>query len=105
SARVRPHEDPVLPRREAAEYLGLERLRAGETEVRLQAGQRVGAHRRALLDRQAHLLLPVEVVGGEGDETGLVGGRGVEGAAVREHLAQARRLAEEAGLEPRQAGA
>src|SRR5262249_19558921 len=100
SARVRPREYPVLPCREPAEDLGLERLRTNEAEVRLQAGQRVGAHRRALLDRQAPLLPPVEVVGREGDEAGLVGRRGVERAAVREHRAQTLGLAEEARLEP-----
>src|SRR4030095_11637910 len=59
--RVRSLENPVLPGREPAEYLGLERLGAGEAQARLHARQRVGREARALLDREPDLVLPVEV--------------------------------------------
>src|SRR5262245_41167426 len=53
---VGPLEDPVLPRGEPAEDLRLQRLRAGEAQARLHAGERVGREARALLDREAHLV-------------------------------------------------
>ena len=75
---VRALEDPVLPRREAGEDLALERLGPGEAERRLHAGERVGREGGALLDGDAHLVVPVDVVGRERHEPGLGGGRGVE---------------------------
>ena len=50
---VRPLEDPVLPRRQPAEDLRLHRLGAGEAQVGLDAGQRVGRERRARSRRRA----------------------------------------------------
>src|SRR5579883_3614081 len=73
SGGVGPLEYPVLPGREAGEDLGLHRLGAGEAQVRLHADQPVGREAGALLDREAHLVLPVDVVGGEGDQAELVG--------------------------------
>src|SRR5215467_2101156 len=61
--RVGAGEDPVLPGRQAAEDLGLERLGADEAQRLLHAGQRVRRQRRALLDRDAELVLEVDVVG------------------------------------------
>src|SRR5215831_11101665 len=57
--RVRPLKDPVLPRRQPPEDLRLHRLGAGESEVGLEAGHRVGRERRARLDREPHLVVPV----------------------------------------------
>src|SRR5689334_504011 len=56
--RVRADEDPVLPRGQAAEDARLHRLRAGKAQVRFHAGQRVGRHARALLERDADLVVP-----------------------------------------------
>src|SRR6266702_7486554 len=65
---VRADEDPVLPGGEPSEDLGLEGLRADEAIVRLQARARVGAEAAPLLHGDAHLFVPVDVVGGEGDQ-------------------------------------
>src|SRR5580765_5285595 len=51
AGRVRPGEDPVLPRGEAGEDLGFHGLRAGEAQVGLHPGQRVRAERGAFLQR------------------------------------------------------
>src|SRR5690348_18007155 len=75
---VGPLEDPVLPRGEPAEDLRLGRLPAGEAQVGLHAGQRVGGEAGPLLDDQADLVLPVDVVRGGGDQPELQGGGGVE---------------------------
>src|ERR1700690_818226 len=61
-------EHPVLPGREGAEDLRLGRLGAGEAQVRLHRGQRVGRERRALLEREPDLVVPIEIVGRAGDE-------------------------------------
>ncbi len=58
-------EDPVLPRREPGEDLGLHRLRAREAQVGLHAGEGVGREAGALLEGEAHLVVPVDVVGRE----------------------------------------
>src|SRR5215218_9236308 len=55
-------ENPVLPGREPAVNLGVERLGAGEAQGRLHAGQRVGGERGTLLDGDADFVLPIEVV-------------------------------------------
>src|SRR6266700_3467706 len=61
--RVRPGEDPVLPRRQPPEDLGLERVRAEAAP---------------LLDRDADLLRPVDVVGREGDQAQPLGILGLQ---------------------------
>src|SRR5262245_3549237 len=66
--RVGPAEDPVLPCREAPVDAGLHRLAPADAQVRLHAGQRVGREARALLEREAHFVVPVDVVGCGGDE-------------------------------------
>ena len=58
-----------------------------EAQVRLEAGERVGRHRRALLDGDADLVVPVDVVGRGGDEAERERGVGVERA--RRSLARA----------------
>src|SRR6187397_1327792 len=70
---VGPLEDPVLPRGEAAEDAHLHGLGAGEADVGLHARQRVGREGRALLEREAQLVLPVDAVRRYGRETQLVG--------------------------------
>src|SRR3954469_8819928 len=81
--RVRALEDPVLPGGEAGEDFCFHGLRAAEAQVRLHAGQRVGREARALFEEDAQLVLPVDVVEGEGDEAELLGLAGVERAARR----------------------
>src|SRR5262249_51844493 len=83
TGRVRAREYPVLPRREAPEDLRLHRLRTGEAQARLHAGERIRVHRGALLDGQPHLLVPVELVGREGDEPGFERFLGAEGTLVQ----------------------
>src|SRR5262245_55500383 len=65
AGRVRARENPVLPCREPSEDLRLDGLGADEAKARLHARERVRVHRGALLDRQAHLIVPVELVGRE----------------------------------------
>src|SRR5882672_12660860 len=69
--RVRPVEDPVLPRGEAAEDAREHGLRAGEAQARLHGGERIGRKARALLEGEADLVVPVDVVGRRGDEAEL----------------------------------
>src|SRR5713226_7555137 len=66
--RVRPLEDPVLPRGEAGEDFRFHGLGPAETQVRFETGERVGRKARALLEEDADLVLPVDVVEREGDE-------------------------------------
>src|SRR4051795_12364306 len=70
---VRSGEDPVLPGGQPTEDLRLQRLRPGEPVVGLEAGERVRAEARPLLQADADLLLPVDVVRREGDEPELLG--------------------------------
>src|SRR5690349_11821511 len=75
---VGPGEDPVLPRRQPPEDLGLRGLRAGEPVVRLHAGQRVRAETAPLLDGDADFLGPVDVVRRERDQAQPLGILGLE---------------------------
>src|ERR1700682_5003979 len=70
---VRTLEDPVLPRGEPSEDLGLDRLRAREAQARLPARRRVARAAHAPLDREAHLIVPVDLVEHRGHESQLVG--------------------------------
>src|SRR5688572_18078938 len=99
--RVGALEDPVLPGRQPAEDLGLHRLRTGEAEVRLEPGERVRREARALLDRDADLVFPIDLVQGRGHEAGLRRGVGIE--AFADAIARTGvgvRLAEKTRLEP-----
>src|SRR5438128_11051903 len=71
---VGPLEDPVLPGRKSREDLGLHRFGPGEAQIRLQADQAVGREAGALLEDEPYLVVPVDVVGREGDEAQFVGG-------------------------------
>ena len=69
--RVRPLEDPVLPRGQTPKNLGFHRLRAGKAQVRLHAGHGVGREARAFLQEDAQLFIPVEVLVGRSDDAEL----------------------------------
>src|SRR5882724_11258070 len=58
-------ENPVLPGGQASEDARFHGLGAGEAEVGFHAGQRIGRQVGAFLDRDAHFLIPVDVVRGE----------------------------------------
>ena len=66
-------EDPVLPRREPGEDLRLHRLGADEAVVGLQPGEGVGREAGPLLEQDADLVGPVDVVEGERHEAGVDG--------------------------------
>src|SRR5205814_811852 len=66
--RVRPGENPVLPGAESAEDARLHAFPAREAEIRFHTGERIGREARALLDRDAHFIVPIEIVGREGDQ-------------------------------------
>jgi hypothetical protein len=70
---VRAREDPVLPRAEAAEDLAVAGLGAAEAQARLHAGEGIGRQRRALFERDAHVVVPVDRVEQVGDEALFVG--------------------------------
>src|SRR5258708_24664509 len=76
--RVGANEDPVLPGRKPAEDAGLHGFPAWETQIRFHAGEGVGGEARALFHRDAHLFVPVEIVGREGNEGPFGGKLGVE---------------------------
>ena len=88
--RVGTLEDPVLPGAQAPEDLALEGFRSGESQVRLHPGQGVGGKAHPLLERDADLVVPVDVVEHDGDQTGLVGGLGVEVLAFCPNLCDSR---------------
>src|SRR4051812_43303289 len=69
--RIGPDEDPVLPGGEAPEDLGFHRLGAGEAKIRFHPREGVRRKGGAALHRKAHLVVPIEFVGREGDEAGV----------------------------------
>src|SRR5215470_14939333 len=80
---VGPLEDPVLPQAEPGEDLRLDGFRPGEAQVGLEAAQRIRREAGELLDRDADLVIPIDLVGSEGDEAEPGGCRGVERPAGR----------------------
>src|SRR5712691_1697679 len=66
---VRAAEDPVLPGAEPAEDSCLHAFLAREAQVRLQAGERVRRKARAFLERDAHFVVPVEIVRRDGHQS------------------------------------
>src|SRR6202012_1284691 len=93
--RVRPLEDPVLPRAQAAEDLGFHGLGAGEAQVGLKPGQAIGREAGALLQKNADLVVPVDIVEREGNEAEALRGFRIEHPALFGlRLIMRRRLAE-----------
>src|SRR6266436_2581320 len=68
TGRIGPLENPVLPCAETAEDFRFHRLRSGEPEVCFHAGQRIGRKARSLLEKDAHLVCPIDSVECRGDE-------------------------------------
>src|SRR2546422_8981575 len=66
--RVRPAEDPVLPGGEPAENTRRHALAAAEAQILFEARQRIGRERGALLDGDAQLVVPVDLIRGPSDE-------------------------------------
>src|SRR6266700_4607933 len=62
-------ENPVLPRGEAGEDFRFHGLGAAEAQIGFEPRQAVGGKACALLQKHADLVLPVDVVEREGDET------------------------------------
>src|SRR3954452_20541608 len=71
--RIGALEDPVLPRGEAREDFRFHRLGADEAQVGFHAGEAVGREAGAFLQKHANLVVPVDVVERESDETELFG--------------------------------
>ena len=96
-------ENPVLPRGQTPVDFRVHRFGAGEAQAGFHPRQRIGRERRALLDGDAHLVGPIQIVGREGDKTRCFSRVGVEPAFVREHFVHSFRLGEEARLQAHQA--
>src|SRR5438445_8997281 len=78
SNRVGTLEDPVLPGGEAGKDFRFHGLGTGEAKVRFHAGEAVGREAGAFLEEHAHLVVPVDVIEREGDETELFGLIGID---------------------------
>src|SRR5215467_15909316 len=70
--RVRSLENPILPRRQPRKNLRLHGLRAAEAKIGFHTGQGVGGKARALLEKEANLILPVDVIERERHQTELL---------------------------------
>src|ERR1700753_1522940 len=91
-------ENPVLPGGQTPVDFRVGRLRPGETQRSFHARERVWRERRAFLDGDANLVVPVEVVRREGYESGLFGLFRVEASRVRERFVCAFGFGEKARL-------
>ena len=67
--RVGALENPVLPRAQPAEYARLHGFGTGESKVGFHSGQGVGREAGALFQENPDVVLPVNVIESEGDET------------------------------------
>src|ERR1700739_4953786 len=76
--RVGALKDPVLPRRQAREDFRFHGLRTDEAQIGFHAGEAVGRETGALLEEHPDLVVPVDVVEREGNETELFGLLGIE---------------------------
>src|SRR3982074_1525405 len=76
--RVGALEDPVLPRRQAREDFRFHGLGPDEAQVGFHAGETVGRKAGAFLEKHPDLVVPVDIVEREGDETERFGGLGIE---------------------------
>ena len=84
------------------EDLGLHRLGPDEAEVGFHAREGIGGEAVALLEREAHLVVPVDVVGNERDQLGVECRRCVEVGTDERSSAAFERVgaAPEAGSQP-----
>src|SRR5215470_3820327 len=76
--RVGTLEYPVLPGGQPREDFRFHGLWAAEAQIGFEPGEAVGREARALLQEHADLVLPVDVVEREGDETQLGRALGIE---------------------------
>src|SRR5215831_21141092 len=66
---IGPLENPVLPGGQARKNFRFHGLRSGEAQIRFHAGEAVARKARALLKEHPDLVVPVDVVEREGDES------------------------------------
>src|SRR6201982_34276 len=76
-------KNPVLPSGEAGEDFRFHGLRAAEAQIGFEPAEAVGGKARALLEKHADLVLPVDVVEREGHETESLSRLGTEHLAAR----------------------
>src|SRR5271170_2737988 len=69
--RVRPDENPILPRREPPEDPRMHGLAIAEAQVSLKPRQRIRGKRAASFDGEPDLVRPIQLVGREGDQAEL----------------------------------
>src|SRR5215471_14525647 len=101
--RVGALEDPVLPGGEPREDFRFHGLGSDEAQVRFHAGETVGRERGALLEENADLVVPVDVVERKGDKPELFGLVGIERRAdLFARAVNVRWIGLEARLQPRQ---
>src|SRR4051794_8517924 len=99
--RVRPLEDPVLPRAESAEDFRFHSLRPGEAQTGFQPGQRIGPESVALSEPQSDILFPIDHSPRRGKQTQFRPRHCVKPLAdTRIGARQQIRLAEKPGLQP-----
>src|SRR5260370_20600464 len=95
----------MLPGRKSAEDLRIHRFGARETDVLLEARERIGRKARALFDRHADLVVPVDVVRRERDQPFFDRLARFEAGSCSGKLFGATGLAEKANLEARETAA
>src|SRR5690606_31382723 len=79
-------EDPVLPSGEPREDLALHGFRTREAHGGFHPREWVRGQARSLLDRNAYVVLPVDLVGCNRDQAEGVGLAGCQGLAVRQDV-------------------
>src|ERR1700728_4430321 len=65
---VGPLENPILPGGQTREDFRFHCFRSGKAQIGFHASQAVGRETRALLQKHAHLVVPIDVVESESDE-------------------------------------
>src|SRR6516225_5131637 len=64
--RIGTLKDPILPRRQSRKNLAFHGFRPAETQIRFKAREAVGREATALLEEDADLVIPIDVVEREG---------------------------------------
>src|SRR5215471_9457516 len=101
---IGPLENPVLPGGQARKNFRFHGLGSGETQIRFHAGEAVGRKARALLKKHPDLVVPVDVVEREGDESELLRLFGIKRLAdFFPRACHIGGISLKAGLKPRQA--